>query len=109
MVFRAAIPAPPMAQNAPSPSEDAAPNARMMREERDARSDMDTFGAATEGELSDEIVVTGTRTNEANQDAPQSVTAAIDIKPWSPDRPYLDAVKDQCGDAFEESYFAQRP
>ncbi len=55
--------------------------------------------------FADEIVVTGTRRDPASQ----GVTSVIEIKPWSPERPYLDAVKDQCGEAFGAIYLAQRP
>ena len=74
-------------------------------EEREMSGLIGNMAGAAEGEFDDEIVVTGTRIDQDVQD----VTSVIEIKPWSPERPYLDAVKDQCGAAFAESYFAQRP
>ncbi len=72
------------------------------RRELNGFSDMEAVGAFSENDLAGSD-------DGSNQNASQSVTAAIEIKPWSPDRPYLEAVKDQCGDGFETEYYQQRP
>jgi|GEM_PF-2451623 len=70
---------------------------------------------AEEGEL-DQIVVTATRRERAETSAVSPVTSidsealgkTIEIKPWTPDRPYLSDVADLPVEAFLEGYIAQR-
>ena len=51
----------------------------------------------------DEIVVTGARRPDSSEP-----TVSVQIRTWSPIRPYLNAVKDLCDDAFRAEYFEQR-
>ena len=59
--------------------------------------------AADEMPAEDTIVVTGA--SRPQTDAP---TISVQIRKWSPRRPYLKAVKGLCDEAFKAEYFEQR-
>ncbi|RLA52592.1 MAG: hypothetical protein DRR42_07180 [Gammaproteobacteria bacterium] len=61
---------------------------------------------ANESAVEEIIMVTGSRVRQ-EQSATQ-LGASIEVRPWSPDRPYLESVKDLCGEAFMQTYFAER-
>jgi len=100
-------PPPPSALPQPAPPQSAPPMTEEEQDLSDAGSETVVVTASRiANDYTDEIIVSGVRRGNPAGELPAEIS--VEIRPWTPDRPFLKALAGLDGAAFETEYLQQR-
>jgi tetratricopeptide (TPR) repeat protein len=100
-------PPPPSALPQPAPPQSAPPMTEEEQDLSDAGSETVVVTASRiANDYTDEIIVSGVRRGNPAGELPAEIS--VEIRPWTPDRPFLKALASLDGAAFETEYLQQR-